>query len=116
VFFDPLPAFGRSVDEGGPAKPSPAEILQYGPTGFHALENAYDQNAIGVLSPKSHTNSYRMLSTWESMRFNFGYKRLMYNIANASYLAFDTASAGGSRAANFGRKAPGGDIIVAVWV
>jgi hypothetical protein len=77
VFCDPLPAFRRSVDHGGPAKPSPTEILQYGPTGFHALENADDQNAIGVFSPKSHTNSYRMLSTWESMPFNFGYKRLI---------------------------------------
>jgi hypothetical protein len=50
------------------------EIPQDGPTGSHALENADDQNAIGLLSPKSHTNSYRMLSTWESMRFKFGIK------------------------------------------
>jgi len=54
------------------------EIPQDGPTGSHALENADDQNAIGLISPKSHTNSYRMLSTWESMRFKFDYERLMY--------------------------------------
>ena len=43
MFFDPLPAFGRSVDRGGAAKPSAMEILQYRPTDFHALENADDQ-------------------------------------------------------------------------
>jgi hypothetical protein len=49
MFLDPLPAFGRSVDRGGAAKPSPMEILQYGPTGSHVLENADDQNAIARL-------------------------------------------------------------------
>jgi hypothetical protein len=32
------------------------------------LENTNDQNAIALLRPKSHTNSYRMLSTWEHRR------------------------------------------------
>jgi hypothetical protein len=68
MFLDPLPAFGRSVNRRGSTKPSAMEILQYGPTDFHALENTYDQNAIALLRPKSHTNSYRMLSTWEHRR------------------------------------------------
>jgi hypothetical protein len=68
MFFDPLPAFGRSVDRRGPTKPSAMEILQYGPASSRTLENAYDQNAIALLRPKSHINFYRMLSTWEHRR------------------------------------------------
>jgi hypothetical protein len=60
MFFDPLPAFGRSVDRGGAAKPSAMEIVQYRPTGSGALENADHQNAIAILPPKSHTQSYRI--------------------------------------------------------
>jgi hypothetical protein len=60
MFLDPLPAFGRSVDRGGAAKPSAMEILQYRPTGSRALENADHQNAIVILPPKSHTQSYRI--------------------------------------------------------
>jgi len=60
MFFDPLPAFGRTMDRGGAAKPSAMEILQYRPTGSQALENADDQNAIAILPPKSHTQSYRI--------------------------------------------------------
>jgi hypothetical protein len=54
MFLYPLPAFRRSVDRGGAAKPSAMEIPQYGPTGSHALENADHQNAIALLPPKSH--------------------------------------------------------------
>jgi hypothetical protein len=64
MFLDLPPAFGRSVDRRGPTKPSATEILQYDPTGSHALENASNQNAITLLRPKSHTHSYRMLSNW----------------------------------------------------
>jgi hypothetical protein len=48
MFLDPLPPFGRSVDRRGASKPSAIEILQYGSTSSHALENANDQNAIGL--------------------------------------------------------------------
>jgi hypothetical protein len=54
VFLDPVPAFGRSVDRGSPAKPSAMEILQYSSAGSHALENADHQNAIAILPPKPH--------------------------------------------------------------
>ena len=62
MLLEPLPAFGRSVDRGGAAKPSAMEILQYCPTGSHALENADDQNAIALrpLRPKFHISFYRM--------------------------------------------------------
>ena len=60
MFLDPLPAFGRSVDRRGSTKPSAMEILQYGSTGSHALENADDQNAIALLPPKSHIQPYRI--------------------------------------------------------
>jgi hypothetical protein len=36
------------------------EILQYRPTGSHALENADDQNAIALLPPKSHIQPYKI--------------------------------------------------------
>jgi hypothetical protein len=39
MFFDPQSPFGRSVNRYSAAKPSAMEILQYGPTGIHALEN-----------------------------------------------------------------------------
>jgi hypothetical protein len=54
MFLYPLPAFGRSVDRSARAKSGTMEILQYGPTGSHALENADHQNAIALLPPKSH--------------------------------------------------------------
>jgi hypothetical protein len=54
MFLHPLPAFGRSVDRRAAAKSRAMEIPQCGPTGSHALENADHQNAIGILSPKSH--------------------------------------------------------------
>src|SRR5881397_2550728 len=54
MFLHPLPAFGRSVDRRGAAKSRAMEILQCCPTGSHALENADDQNAIALVSPKSH--------------------------------------------------------------
>jgi len=60
MFFDPLPAFGRSVDRGGAAKPSAMEILQYRSAGSHTLENADHQNAIALVWPKSHIQSYRI--------------------------------------------------------
>jgi len=60
MFLDSLPAFGRRVDRRGPTKPSATEIVQYGPTGSHALENADDQNAIALLPPKSHTQPYKI--------------------------------------------------------
>jgi hypothetical protein len=63
MFLDPLSAFGRSVNRGGATKPSTMEILQYGPTDPHALKNANHQNAMAALPPKSHANSYRIL-TW----------------------------------------------------
>ena len=47
MILELLPAFGRSVDHGGPAKPSTMEVLEDGLTGAHALENADYQNAIG---------------------------------------------------------------------
>src|SRR6266436_3304580 len=80
MFLDPLPAFRGNMDRGGARKPSAMEILQHRSAGSKALENADDQNAIALLPQKSHTNSYRMLSTWESMPFNFGYKRLMPSV------------------------------------
>jgi len=60
MFLDPIPAFGRSVDRGSPAKPSAMEILQYRAAGSHALENTDDQNAIALLPPKSHTQPYKI--------------------------------------------------------
>jgi hypothetical protein len=60
IFLDPRPAFGRSVHRGDAAKPGSMEILQYGPTNPPALENADHQNAIAILSPKSHTQPYRI--------------------------------------------------------
>ena len=54
MVLDPLPAFGRSVDRGGAAKPSAMEILQDRPASSHALENADHQNVIVLLPPKSH--------------------------------------------------------------
>jgi len=54
MFLDPLPAFGRSMERGGAAKPSAMEVPQYGPTGSDTLENAHYQNAIALLPPKSH--------------------------------------------------------------
>src|SRR6266496_93711 len=60
MFLDPLSAFGRSVDRGGAAKPSAMELLQYRPPGFHALENADDQNVIALLPPKSHIQPYKI--------------------------------------------------------
>jgi hypothetical protein len=60
MFLDSLPAFGRRVDRRGPTKPSAMEILQYRPAGSRALENADDQNAIALLSPKSHTQPYKI--------------------------------------------------------
>src|SRR5437870_10526046 len=60
MFLHPLSAFGRSVDRRGAAKPSTMEILQDGPTGSDALENADHQNAIAVLPPKSHIQPYRI--------------------------------------------------------
>jgi hypothetical protein len=68
MFLDPLPAFGRSIDRRSPTKPSAIKIPQYGPTDALTLENADDQNAIALLPPKSHTNFYRILSTWEHRR------------------------------------------------
>jgi hypothetical protein len=68
MFLDPLPAFRRSVNRCSPTKPSAMKIPQYGPTDFHTLENADEQNAIALLPPKSHTNFYRILSTWEHRR------------------------------------------------
>jgi hypothetical protein len=75
MFFDPLPAFGRSVDRRGSTKPSAMEILQYGPTSSRTLENADDQNTIAILPPKSHINLSRMLSTWEHRRDSTSAKR-----------------------------------------
>jgi hypothetical protein len=75
MFFNPLPAFGRSVHRGGPTKPSAMEILQYGPTSSRTLENADDQNTIAILPPKSHINLSRMLSTWEHRRDSTSAKR-----------------------------------------
>jgi hypothetical protein len=60
MLLDPLPAFGRSIDRRGPTKPSAMEIPQYGSTCSNTLENADDQNAIALLSPKSHTQPYRI--------------------------------------------------------
>jgi hypothetical protein len=53
-------AFGGSVDGGDAAKSSAMEIVQYGATGFRALKNADDENAIGFLPPKSHIQPYRI--------------------------------------------------------
>jgi hypothetical protein len=76
MFLDPLPAFGRSVDRGGAAKPSAMEILQYGATSSHALENADHQNATAIPSPKSHIQpigydleiSTRLFQFWRGRR------------------------------------------------
>jgi hypothetical protein len=65
MFLDSLPAFGRRVDRRGPTKPSAMEIMEYGPTRSRTLKNADDQNAIALLVPKSHINSYRVLSIAE---------------------------------------------------
>jgi hypothetical protein len=48
------------VDRRGAAKPGAMEILQYGPTGSHVLENADHQNAIALLPPKFHIQPYRV--------------------------------------------------------
>jgi hypothetical protein len=48
------------MDRGGTTKSSAMEILQYGPTDSHALENADDQNAIALLPPKSHIQPYKI--------------------------------------------------------
>jgi hypothetical protein len=72
MFLDPRPAFGRSVDRGGAAKPSPMEILQYRPAGSHALENADDQNAIAIFLPKSHIQPLGYGLGISTRLFNFG--------------------------------------------
>jgi len=73
MFLHPLPAFGRSVNCRGPTKTSAMEILQYGPTGSHALENAYDQYGIALLWPKSHKQLLQdVIDLGTSKRHHFG--------------------------------------------
>jgi hypothetical protein len=68
VFRNSWPTFGRGVDRRSTTKSSAMEIMKYSPTRSRTLENADDQNAIAVLSPKCHINFYWVLSTCKDRR------------------------------------------------